>query len=183
MIGIDEVGRGSLIGDVYACACFFDSNVVDIKDIKDSKKLTSKKREIIYEAVLDRHDIKFAIGIATKEEIEQINILNASLLAMERAFIALNIIDVKVLIDGNFKPQALSFAECVVGGDDIFPQISLASIIAKVVRDKNMIDIAKEIPQYNIENNKGYGTKQHFEAIKMHGLTKFHRRNINYKLD
>lgn len=182
MIGIDEVGRGSLVGEVYACACYFDEKVTKIDGIKDSKKLTPSKRNLIFERVLQDPSVKFAIGVASLKEIEDLNILNATLLAMERAFLSLGINDVEVLIDGNKKPPNLAFAKTIVGGDDLIPQISLASIIAKVLRDEKMNEISKQVPMYDIANNKGYGTKKHFDAIFSYGISKFHRNKFLKKL-
>lgn len=177
MIGIDEVGRGCIAGDVYACAVFFKQGTKFDFIIKDSKKLSSKKREKIYEQISQREDVKFAIGSATIKEIEELNILNATMLAMQRAYKNLGIFDTKVFIDGDKKPEGLLNAECVIGGDATVPQISLASIIAKVIRDRVMIDLAQSLPGYGFEKHKGYGTKAHFDAINKLGISEFHRKD------
>ena len=177
MIGIDEVGRGCIAGDVYACALFFkEGSTFDYK-IADSKKLSPSQREKIYNQTLNQQEIKFAIGTASIKEIEDLNILNATMLAMQRAFQNLGIFNAKVFIDGNKKPEGLQHAECVIGGDSLIPQISLASIIAKVTRDKVMEQLALSLPLYGFEKHKGYGTKAHFEAIKKFGLSEFHRKD------
>ena len=177
MIGIDEVGRGSLIGEVFACAVYFEDRIQI--EVKDSKLLSPVKRLALYNKIINSPNIKYAVCTASLEEIEKLNILQATMLAMERAYNKLNIqCDVK--IDGNSKPKNLSFAECVIKGDQLIPQISAASIIAKVERDKKMEDLHQIIPKYEIHNNKGYGTKKHFEAIKKFGLSKFHRKGWKY---
>lgn len=177
MIGIDEVGRGCIAGEVYACALFFKDGAVFDFTIKDSKKLSSLQREKIYDKTLKQEEIKFAIGTASIKEIEDLNILNATMLAMERAYRNLGIFDTNVFIDGNKKPDGILNAECVIGGDDIIPQISLASIIAKVTRDRVMIELENKAPGYGFAKHKGYGTKAHFEAIKQLGLSEFHRKD------
>ena len=179
MIGIDEVGRGSLVGEVFACACFFESSKINIENLKDSKLLSSKKRNEIFKFLSENENIKYAIGTASLEEIQQLNILHATMLAMERALISLKIEGVPIFIDGNTKPKNIPIATCVIGGDKTIPQISAASILAKVIRDAEMQKLSLIIPQYEIQKNKGYGTKKHFEAIKEHGLSDFHRKGWN----
>ena len=176
MIGIDEAGRGSLVGGVFACAVHFEGNLEF--EVKDSKLISSKKRLEIYNKALSSPLIKFAIGVANLEEIENLNILNATMIAMERAFNALQI-NAPIKIDGNQKPKNLPLAECIIGGDKIIPQISLASIIAKVERDNAMEELHKLIPEYQINKHKGYGTKAHFEAIEKFGLSAYHRKGWN----
>jgi ribonuclease HII len=183
MIGIDEVGRGSLVGEVLTCACFFETHKLDEilgeTKLKDSKKLSEKQRDLIFSKLTQNFNVKFAIGRASLEEIESLNILNATLLAMRRAFLGLNLSNIPVFIDGNKKPKEMPFAECIIKGDSLIPQISAASIIAKVVRDAEMKKLSILIPEYEIEKNKGYGTKAHFESIKKHGLSSFHRKSWN----
>ena len=183
MIGIDEAGRGSLIGSVYACACFFETGTLEFEnELKDSKKLSELQRLTIYKKLITSSNVKFALGFATLEEIEKLNILNASLLAMERAFNKLNITNKQVLIDGNKKPKNLEFAQCIIKGDTKIKQISAASIIAKVERDLYINKIAEEEPKYLFQKNKGYGTKAHIEAIKNYGISKFHRPSFLRKI-
>ena len=186
MIGIDEAGRGSLIGPVFACALYFPSQLQLEFTLNDSKLLTHKKRLEIYHKLKAQPEVKFAVGTANIEEISELNILQATMLAMERAFYSLTStnpnIKIETKIDGNKKPTSMPFAECVIGGDKLIPQISAASIIAKVERDEEMLKIHSQIPQYNIAKHKGYGTKAHFEAIKQHGLSPFHRKGWNYSL-
>lgn len=178
MIGIDEVGRGSLVGEVYACACFFDDKLIQIPALKDSKKLSPKSRNEIYHSILSLKSIKYSIGIATVDEIDSLNILQATMLAMERAYFNLNINDSEILIDGNCKPFSLMEAKCIIKGDGSVPQISLASVIAKVERDKRMEEISKNYPGYAIEKHKGYGTKQHINALLSLGPTSVHRKSF-----
>ncbi len=177
MIGIDEAGRGSLVGGVFVCACYFEGNL-DF-EVSDSKILSPKKRFEIYTKLIQSSKIKFAIDVANLEEVENLNVLNATLLAMERAFFKLEISSnsAQVLIDGNIKPKNLPFASCVIGGDRLIPQISASSIIAKVSRDLAMESLDLQIPHYGISKHKGYGTKAHFEAIKEFGLSEFHRKS------
>jgi ribonuclease HII len=178
MIGIDEAGRGSLIGEVYACACFSRTQDLHLLNLKDSKKLSSNQRNKIYESIQGVDNIKYAIGTASIYEIETLNILKATMLAMERAFLSLNIKDAEILIDGNQKPASLENAKCIIRGDETVAQISLASIIAKVERDKKMVDIGVLYPNYGIEIHKGYGTKKHIEALILYGPTSLHRKSF-----
>ena len=174
VIGIDEAGRGSLVGGVFVCAVYFEGSL-DF-EVADSKLLSPKKRLDIFNKLVSSSQVKFALDVATLEEVEVLNVLNATLLAMERAYNKLGI-NAPVKIDGNKKPKNLDFAECIIGGDRLIPQISSASIIAKVMRDKEMLELDKLIPNYEISKNKGYGTKGHFEAIKKYGLSNFHRKS------
>jgi ribonuclease HII len=176
VIGIDEAGRGSLIGGVFVCALYFEGSL-DF-DVKDSKMLSTKRRLEIFNKLNLSSQVKFALDVATLEEVESLNVLNATLLAMERAYKKLGI-KALVKIDGNKKPKNLDFAECVIGGDRLIPQISSASIIAKVMRDREMLKLDTLIPNYKIAKNKGYGTKEHFEAINKYGLSDFHRKSWN----
>jgi ribonuclease HII len=176
MIGIDEAGRGSLVGGVFVCAVYFKDNL-DF-EVNDSKLLSPKKRLEIFQKLTSSGKVKFALDVATLEEVEELNVLNATLLAMERAYKKLGVVE-QVKIDGNKKPKNLDFAECIIGGDKLIPQISSASIIAKVMRDEEMLKLHDLIPQYNIKKHKGYGTKEHFEAIKKYGLSNFHRKSWN----
>ena len=174
--GVDEVGRGSLIGPVYAAAVILNSNI-NKKELKDSKKLNKIKREILAKYI--KKNSTWAIGSASLKEIEKINILNASLLAMKRAIIKLKKKPKIVLIDGNKSPKIKNyFIKTIIKGDQKIPEISAASIIAKVSRDKLITDISKKFKSYKWHLNAGYGTKEHLIAIKKFGVTKFHRKTF-----
>lgn len=176
-IGVDEVGRGPLLGCVVACASYItniDDEIFEL--INDSKKLSEKKREYIYEKVTKLDSIKYAIGIATEKEIDEINILNATFLAMNRAIESLGIKDKLVLVDGNKKIKNCNLnQECIVKGDSKNLNIALSSIIAKVYRDRIMMELDKKYPQYLIRNHKGYPTKAHYDAIQKYGILDCHR--------
>ena len=174
--GVDEVGRGSLIGPVYAAAVILNETI-DKKVLKDSKKLTKSKREVLAKYI--KKNSIWAIGKATVKEIEKINILQASLLAMKRAIINLKKKPSLVLIDGNKLPDIKNYKlDCVIKGDQKIPSISAASIIAKVTRDKMVSALGKKIHGYYWDKNCGYGTKQHLRAIKNLGITTHHRKTF-----
>ena len=174
--GVDEVGRGSLIGPVYAAAVILDKSI-NLKILKDSKTLTKEKREVLFSYI--KKNSVWAIGKASVKEIDKINILEASLLAMKRAIKKLKKKPSYVLVDGNKIPDLKNYnLRAVVKGDQKIPAISAASIIAKVTRDKFIITLAKKNKGYNWEQNYGYGTKQHLKAIKQLGITKHHRRTF-----
>tara|TARA_B100002052_G_scaffold21552_1_gene16983 strand:- start:2199 stop:2777 length:579 start_codon:yes stop_codon:yes gene_type:complete len=174
--GVDEVGRGSLIGPVYAAAVIFKKNIKD-KEIIDSKKIKKTKREIISKYI--KKNSTWAIGSASLKEIEKINILNASLLAMERAVKKLKIKPKLILVDGNKSPKIKNYLiKTVIKGDQKIKEISAASIIAKVSRDKLMNKMSKKFKKYKWDLNAGYGTKDHIKAIKKYGITKFHRKTF-----
>ena len=174
--GVDEVGRGSLIGPVYAAAVILNNNL-DKKKLKDSKKLSKKNREILEKYI--KLNSEWSIGSASLKEIEKFNILNASLLAMKRAIKNLKIKPSLVLIDGNKVPKIKNYnLKYVVKGDQKIPEISAASIIAKVSRDRLITKISKKYIRYLWNKNAGYGTKKHILAIKKYGITKYHRRTF-----
>ena len=174
--GVDEVGRGSLIGPVYAAAVIFKKKI-DKKKLKDSKKLTKKNREILEKYI--KKNSYWSIGSASLKEIEKFNILNASLMAMKRAIIKLNKKPEQVLIDGNKVPKIKNYnLKYVVKGDQKIPEISAASIIAKVSRDRLITKISKKYIKYFWNKNAGYGTKDHLLAIKKFGITKHHRKTF-----
>ena len=174
--GVDEVGRGSLIGPVYAAAVIFKKNIKD-KEIIDSKKIKKTKREIISKYI--KKNSIWAIGSASLKEIENFNILNASLLAMKRAIEKLKIKPNLILIDGNKSPKIKNcLVKTVIKGDQKIKEISAASIIAKVSRDKLMNKMSKKFKKYKWDLNAGYGTKDHIKAIKKYGITKFHRKTF-----
>ena len=174
--GVDEVGRGSLIGPVYAAAVIFNKKI-DKKKIKDSKKLSKKEREILNKYI--KKNCIWAIGSASLNEIEKINILNASLLAMKRAVKKLKKKPNLVLIDGNKVPKINYYKiKNVIKGDQKIPEISAASIIAKVSRDRLITKLSKKFSKYFWDKNAGYGTKNHLSAIKKFGVTKHHRKTF-----
>ena len=175
--GVDEVGRGSLIGPVYAAAVILNKSI-NKKILKDSKSLSKKKREEL------NHYIKknsiWAVGLASVKEIEKMNILHASLLAMKRAIIKLKKKPSLILIDGNKLPHLKNYnLKYIIKGDQKIPSISAASIIAKVSRDKFITTLAKKNKGYNWDQNFGYGTKQHLKAIKKLGITRHHRKTFS----
>ena len=174
--GLDEVGRGSLIGPVYAAAVILNKNI-NKKILKDSKKLNKSKREVLAKYI--KKNSTWAIGSASLKEIEKINILNASLLAMKRAIEKLKIKPNLILIDGNKSPKIKNcLVKTVIKGDQKIKEISAASIIAKVSRDKLMNKMSKKFKKYKWDLNAGYGTKDHIKAIKKYGITKFHRKTF-----
>ena len=174
--GVDEVGRGSLIGPVYAAAVMLKKKL-DKKKLKDSKKLSKKNREILEKYI--KKNSYWSIGSASLKEIEKFNILNASLLAMKRAIKKLNKKPSLVLIDGNKIPKIKSYnLKYVIKGDEKIPEISAASIIAKVSRDRLISKMSKKFTKYSWHKNAGYGTKQHLAAIKKFGVTRHHRKTF-----
>ena len=175
--GVDEVGRGSLIGPVYAAAVILTKSV-NKKLLKDSKSLTKIKREILAKYI--KKNSIWAIGKASVKEIEKINILQASLLAMRRAIVKLKKKPTIVLIDGNKLPEIENYnLKSVIKGDQKIPSISAASIIAKVTRDKMINNLGKRFKGYYWHQNNGYGTKQHLKAIKNIGITSQHRKTFS----
>ncbi|MBC6675658.1 MULTISPECIES: ribonuclease HII [Acinetobacter] len=175
--GADEAGRGPLVGSVVAAAVILDPNN-PIQGLNDSKKLTEKKREKLFVEIKEKA-LAWAIAEASAAEIDEINILQASLLAMRRAVEQLAIQPEHVLVDGNKIPQCLSMScEAIVGGDALHAEISAASILAKVTRDHQMIEMDRKYPQFGFAKHKGYPTKAHFEAIAEHGVIDEHRRSF-----
>ena len=175
--GVDEVGRGSLIGPVYAAAVILDKSI-NKKLLKDSKILTKSKREILSKYI--KENSIWAIGRSSVKEIEKLNILQASLLAMKRAIKKLQKKPTLVLIDGNKIPSLENYnLKSVIKGDQKIPSISAASIIAKVTRDKMIANLGKKFKGYNLDKNSGYGTKQHLKAIKILGITSQHRKTFS----
>lgn len=174
--GVDEAGRGPLAGPVVAAAVILDVNE-PILGLKDSKKLSEKKRELLYEEITSKA-IAYAIAEASVEEIDSINILQASLLAMQRAVMQLTSVPHKVLVDGNHCPQLTYPAEAIIQGDNLEPCISAASILAKVHRDRLLIQLDLEYPQYGFAKHKAYPTKEHLLALKTHGVSPVHRQSF-----
>ena len=175
IIGVDEVGRGPLAGPVISAAIILNKEKIP-EGINDSKKLSKKKREVISEELISQHS--FAIGIASVEEIDKINILQASLLAMKRAVLNLNIKPQTILVDGNKLPDLEYNMYPIIKGDSKSISIAAASIIAKVYRDKLMQDLSLQYPGYYWEKNSGYGTKQHLLALNNLGVTPIHRKSF-----
>lgn len=174
--GVDEAGRGPLIGSVVAAAVILDPKQ-PIEGLKDSKKLSEKKRESLYVEIQEKA-LAWSIAEATHEEIDQLNILQASLLAMKRAIEGLSIQPQKALIDGNKIPKEMNIeCEAVVGGDALHAEISAASILAKVTRDRQMKALDQHYPQYGFAQHTGYPTKAHLEAIAQYGVLAEHRRS------
>ena len=171
--GTDEVGRGALAGPVIAAAVILET---DIDGLDDSKKLSEKKRTNFSNSILENSI--YAFGSASNDEIDNINILNASLLAMKRAILNLSVKPDLVLVDGIHKPDLDIKMESIIGGDALIKEISAASIIAKVYRDNLMIEYDKSYPLYGFKNHKGYGTKQHLDLIKINGASSIHRKSF-----
>ncbi len=173
--GVDEVGRGCLAGPVVSAAVIFKEGI-NIELLKDSKKINFKRRLEISDHI-QAHS-HYAIGLASVEEILDINILQASLLSMKRALDKLTVKPNLTLIDGNFAPRGLKNYKTIINGDEKIKVISAASIIAKVYRDKLMIDLAKKFSNYAWESNFGYGTKAHLKGLKKFGITSHHRKGF-----
>ena len=173
--GVDEVGRGCLAGPVVSAAVILKKGI-DLKLLKDSKKISFKKREEISEHI--KKNSYYGIGIASVEEILNINILQASLLSMRRAIEKLKIKPGLTLIDGNFAPAGLKNYKTIINGDEKIKVISAASIIAKVYRDRFMIKLSEKYSNYAWERNFGYGTKAHLEGLKNFGVTSHHRKGF-----
>ena len=178
--GIDEAGRGPLAGPVCAAAVLLPEGLV-IDGLNDSKKLSGKKRELLF-PVIQENALAFGIGFADEKEIDEINILQATFLAMRRAFDAMQRRCDYVLVDGNRMPPMPVPGETVVKGDAKSPSIAAASILAKVSRDRVMLEYAKQYPEYQFEKHKGYGTKAHVEALRAFGPSPIHRRTFLKKI-
>jgi ribonuclease HII len=175
--GCDEAGRGCLAGPVFAAAVILPSTG-EIDGLNDSKLLAAGRREEL-RARIEQQAVAFAVASVDPDEIDRINILQASFLAMHRALEMLGVLPVQILVDGNrFRPYREIPFHCIVKGDGKYMSIAAASILAKTYRDDYMREIAREHPQYGWERNKGYPTRQHREAIGRHGLTPHHRRSF-----
>lgn len=175
--GVDEAGRGPLVGEVFAAAVILPEQY-DLPSLTDSKKLSEKKRDQLAQ-LIKKQAISYSIAYATVEEIESLNILHATMLAMKRAILGLNIPAQKALIDGNRVPPELPMdAEAIVKGDALFPCISAASILAKTARDAKMYELDKAYPEYGFAKHKGYGTAFHMSALEEYGYLKEHRKDF-----
>ncbi|MBM5025761.1 ribonuclease HII [Vibrio parahaemolyticus] len=174
--GVDEVGRGPLVGDVVTAAVILDPNN-PIEGLNDSKKLSEKKRLALLPEIKEKA-LAWAVGRCSPEEIDELNILQATMVAMQRAIAGLKVQPDLVLIDGNRCPELPMDSQAVVKGDLRVAEISAASIIAKVVRDQEMEELDKQYPQFGFAKHKGYPTKAHFEAIEQHGVISEHRKSF-----
>lgn len=178
--GVDEAGRGPLAGPVCAAAVILPKNTV-IYGVNDSKKLSEKKREALF-GIIKETAVSYSISFATVEEIESLNILNATMLAMKRAVDGLDVRADYAMIDGNRMPDLEIDGEFIVKGDSKSMSIACASILAKVSRDRLLYEYAKEYPQYGFDKHKGYGTKAHTEALKIYGPCPYHRPSFLKKI-
>ncbi|EJG2048099.1 ribonuclease HII [Vibrio parahaemolyticus] len=174
--GVDEVGRGPLVGDVVTAAVILDPNN-PIEGLNDSKKLSEKRRLSLLPEIKEKA-LAWAVGRCSPEEIDELNILQATMVAMQRAIAGLKVQPDLVLIDGNRCPELPMDSQAVVKGDLRVAEISAASIIAKVVRDQEMEELDKQYPQFGFAKHKGYPTKAHFEAIEQHGVISEHRKSF-----
>ena len=179
--GVDEAGRGPLCGPVVAAACILPEGLV-IEGLNDSKKLTEKKREILFEQI-KKEAVAYAIAEASVEEINALNILEATLLAMRRAIASLPVKADFALIDGNINRDFQIDSAAIVKGDATSMSIAAASILAKVARDRICVDLDREYPQYGIAKHKGYGTKAHMDALRQYGPSPIHRKKFIRFLD
>ncbi len=178
--GVDEAGRGPLAGPVCAAAVILPRGI-DIEGLNDSKKLTEKKREKLFDTICSEA-LSYGIAFASVDEIEQINILNAAMLAMNRAIDKLSVKPALALIDGNRDSAIRMPSRCVVKGDAKCADIAAASILAKVSRDRYMLQMAERYPEYHFEKHKGYGTKLHYEALREYGPCEIHRPSFLRKM-
>ena len=178
--GVDEAGRGPLAGPVCAAAVILP-RALEIDGLNDSKKLTEKKREALYDPIREQA-IAYGIAFATVEEIEELNILNATFLAMNRAIAQLRPQPELALIDGNRNTGIERPSRCVVKGDASCADIAAASVLAKVTRDRYMLEMAEKYPEYHFEQHKGYGTKLHYDALREYGPSPIHRMSFLKKL-
>lgn len=174
--GIDEAGRGPLAGPVFAAAVVLPTDC-EIPGLNDSKKLTEKKRDALFDIIIEKA-IAYSVASASEREIDEINILNATFLAMNRAFDGLSVKPDMALIDGNREPGVNAAQTTIVKGDSKSMSIAAASILAKVSRDRYMLELAKLYPQYEFERHKGYGTKLHYERIREYGISEVHRKTF-----
>ena len=180
LCGVDEAGRGPLAGPVCAAAVILPRGLV-IEGLNDSKKLSGKKRELLYDEIIEKA-VSYGIAFATVEEIEEKNILEATFLAMNRAIEKLSVQPALALIDGNRDRGIAVEARCVIGGDGKCADIAAASILAKVTRDRYMLQLAQQYPQYGFEKHKGYGTAAHYAAIRTFGPSPVHRMSFLRKM-
>jgi ribonuclease HII len=176
-VGIDEAGKGCMIGPVYAAAVIWNNRDLDVSDIKDSKKISRKKRAIVREYI-EKNATAYGVGSASQKEIDEMNISNATYLAMFRALDQINVPFDRIVVDGNlFKPYKCNLHTCVVGGDNKYVSIAAASILAKEYHDEWITQHFGDDTKYDLMNNKGYGTAKHMKGLEAHGLCDQHRRS------
>ena len=180
LCGVDEAGRGPLAGPVCAAAVILPRGTV-IEGLNDSKKLSEKRREALYDEIIGKA-IAFGVAFASVEEIEEKNILEATFLAMNRAIEKLSVVPALALIDGNRNKGIALPSRCVIGGDGKCADIAAASILAKVTRDRYMLEMAEKYPQYGFDRHKGYGTAAHYAAIREYGPSPIHRMSFLRKM-
>ncbi len=180
LCGVDEAGRGPLAGPVCAAAVILPRGTV-IEGLNDSKKLSEKRREALYDEIVGKA-IAFGVAFASVEEIEEKNILEATFLAMNRAIEKLSVVPALTLIDGNRNKGIALPSRCVIGGDGKCADIAAASILAKVTRDRYMLEMAEKYPQYGFDRHKGYGTAAHYAAIREYGPSPIHRMSFLRKM-
>lgn len=180
LCGVDEAGRGPLAGDVYAAAVVLNNDIL-IDYLNDSKKISEIRREKLYDEIIEKADA-YCVASASVAEIDEMNILQATMLAMKRAVDGLGICPDLALVDGNRLPNLKCPAECVVKGDALSASIAAASVLAKVSRDRYMREIAEKYPQYLFDKHKGYGTKLHCDMLKKYGASEVHRKSFLKKI-
>jgi ribonuclease HII len=173
LCGLDEAGRGPLAGPLVAAAVILDHNK-PLKGVKDSKKLTASQRESLYPQIVEC-SLAFGIGVLSNEDVDRLNPLRAAMEAMRLAFLGLKLTPALALVDGNTLPELTVASQAVVKGDSLSQSIAAASIIAKVERDRMMLELHREYPVYGFDRHKGYPTKAHYEALRVHGPSKVHR--------
>ena len=178
--GVDEAGRGPLAGPVYAASVILPKGTT-IEGLNDTKKLSEKKREKLFDEIIEKA-LYYGIGTASEKEIDELNILEATFLAMNRAIENMGIVPKVALIDGNRNKGIAYNSKCIIGGDGKSASIAAASILAKVSRDRYMLKMAEEYPQYNFEKHKGYGTKLHYEKLREFGPSPIHRMTFLKKM-
>ena len=174
--GVDESGRGPLAGPVFA-ACVMLHPARPIQGLADSKTLSKQERDRLT-LIIKEYSLAWAIGFASVKEIDRMNILQATLLAMKRAVKALSLVPARVLVDGNQSPRLSCPVTAIVRGDSLIPEISAASIIAKTARDAQMVALHRRFPYYGFDRHKGYSTERHLEALRVHGVSVVHRRSF-----
>lgn len=174
--GVDEAGRGPLAGPVYAAAVILKEDA-ELEGLNDSKKLSEKKRDALFDKILEQ-SIAYKIVSVDHKTIDEINILNATMLAMKQAVEGLSVPADAALIDGNRTPELEIFSQYVIGGDAKVKSIAAASILAKVSRDRYMLELSKKYPQYRFEKHKGYGTRLHYQMLDEHGISDIHRMSF-----
>ncbi len=177
LAGVDEVGRGPLAGPVVTAAVILSPDDPYLGQYRDSKKVAEKKRLKLYHHIR-KHAVAYSVSMATLDEIDQLNILHATMLSMRRSVEALSVLPAKVLVDGNRVPDLAVPAEAIIGGDDLVQEIAAASIIAKVVRDRMMAMFDVQYPGYQFAKHKGYGTKLHMDALRELGPCPIHRKSF-----